>query len=107
MNLYAPIMLAGEGGGLGGFAELMPIFVIAVVMIGMITFSNRSRKKKEQQVQQMRNCIEIGDEVVTTCGICGHVVAIKGDDEFVLETGDRNRIRFKKYAIATRNPAED
>ena len=73
------------------------------VKIGKEISENKSRleaeKKKEKQAAELRNSIDVGDEVTTIGGIVGRVVSIK-EDTFVLETaGDRSRIRFKRWAI--------
>ncbi|MGN0983613.1 MAG: preprotein translocase subunit YajC, partial [Gemmiger sp.] len=60
----------------------------------------RPQKKQEKKDAEMRNSLEIGDQVTTIGGVIGRVVAIK-DDTFVLETGsDRTKIRFRRSAIS-------
>ena len=57
------------------------------------------QKKKDKQLQDLRNSLEIGDNVTTIGGIVGRVVAIK-DESIVLETGtERNKVRFKRWAV--------
>ena len=61
-----------------------------------------AQEKKKKQEEELRNNLEIGDELITIGGIMGRVVSIKDDDSFILETGpDRTRIHFKKWAIST------
>ena len=75
-----------------------------LVMIGLLflvfwLFMIRPQKKQEQRDAEMRNSLEIGDEVTTIGGIIGKVVSIKGET-FVLETTrDKTKIRFLKGAI--------
>jgi preprotein translocase subunit YajC len=60
----------------------------------------RPQKKQEKKEKQMRDALEVGDEVVTNGGIVGIVFQIK-DDTLVIETGsDRSKIRVMKWAIA-------
>ena len=63
----------------------------------------RPQKKKQQQEEELRNSIEIGDDVTTIGGIVGRVIAVRDDDEtFIIETGsDKTRMRFKKWAISS------
>ena len=76
---------------------VMMVILFAVMYFLMI----RPQKKRQKEEQEMRNALEIGDEIVTIGGIVGRVVAIK-DDTFVLETGsDRVKIRFTKNAISS------
>ena len=86
------------GGGL--LVTILPF----VVMIGALYFILwRPQQKQEKKDAQMRNSIEIGDEVTTIGGIIGIVAAIK-DDTFVLETtSDRVKLRMRRSAIASVN----
>ena len=73
------------------------LIVMAAMLIFLFYLPNKRQTKRDNE---MRNSLEIGDEVTTTGGIVGRVVALK-DYTFVLETGsDRVRIRFRKSAIA-------
>ena len=76
---------------------------IYLIMIGLIivmfVFMNRSQKKKDKEAQDMRDALQVGDEVTTIGGIIGKVVSIK-EETFVLETTkDKTKIRFLKGAI--------
>ena len=76
---------------------------IWIVMIGMLVlmwwFTSRSQKKKDQEAQNMRDSLQVGDEVTTIGGIIGKVVSIK-EETFVLETTkEKTHIRFLKGAI--------
>lgn len=75
------------------------IIMFAVVILVFWLFMIRPQKKQEQRDAEMRNSLEIGDEVTTIGGIIGKVVSIKGET-FVLETTrDKTKIRFLKGAI--------
>ena len=64
-------------------------------------FMIRPQKKQEKKDAEMRDSLEVGDEVTTIGGIIGKVVSIKGET-FVLETTkDKTKIRFLKGAIRT------
>lgn len=84
----------------GGFASILITILPLVLMFGiMYLILIRPQKKKEKQVQQMRNNLQIGDEVVTAGGIIGLVVSIK-EDTVIIETGtDRSKVRIKRWAI--------
>lgn len=76
-----------------------PFIMILVMVLFMWLFIYRPQKKQQQKETEMRNSLEIGDEVTTIGGIVGRVVAIK-EDTFVLETGsDRTKIRFRRAAV--------
>ena len=83
--------------------EMLQIVFMLVILGGMFFFMYRSQKKQQKKETEMRNSIEIGDEVTTIGGIMGRVVALK-EDTFVLETGsDRVKIRFRRTAIGSVN----
>ena len=76
--------------------QMSPILVAFVVLYFVLL---RPQKKQEKKLQQMRNDLQIADEIVTAGGIVGRVVGLK-DDTVLIETGtDRNKIRIKKWAI--------
>ena len=84
---------AGLLGGMG-----MPIIMI-LMLVGMWWFTSHSQKKKDQEAQNMRDSLQVGDEVTTIGGIIGKVVSIK-EETFVLETTkEKTHIRFLKGAI--------
>ena len=81
-------------------------------------FMLRPQKKQEKEAAQMRDSLQVGDEVTTIGGIIGRVVSIK-DETFTLETSrDKTKMRFLRSAIksvdvkaadlraATKTPAE-
>jgi preprotein translocase subunit YajC len=73
--------------------------IMIVMLVGMWWFTSRSQKKKDQEAQNMRDSLQVGDEVTTIGGIIGKVVSIK-EETFVLETTkEKTHIRFLKGAI--------
>ena len=65
--------------------------------------------KKSKQEQELRNSLQIGDEITTIGGIVGRVIAIREEaDEIVLETGsEKTKMVFKRWAISTVNSDKD
>lgn len=84
--------------GLGGGMSFTWIIMI-LMLVGMWWFTSRSQKKKDKEAQDMRDNLQVGDEVTTIGGIIGKVVSIK-EETFVLETTkEKTHIRFLKGAI--------
>ena len=83
-------------------ASMIGLVLPMVILIAMMYFVlYRPQKKQQKKDAEMRNSIEIGDEVTTIGGVIGRVVAIK-EDTFVLETGsDHVKIRFRRSAIGS------
>ncbi len=92
-----PIFLTtGSDATFGIIGTILPFALVLVVMYFLMI---RPQKKKDKQLQDLRNSLEIGDNVTTIGGIVGRVVAIK-DETIVLETGtERNKVRFKRWAV--------
>ncbi len=87
-------------GGTGGLGSMIPMLLIIVAMVAMLWFTSRSNKKQEKQAQNMRDSLQVGDEITTIGGIIGKVVSIK-EETLVLETShDRTRIRILKTAVS-------
>lgn len=92
-------------------ASMLPSLLMLVLMFGlMYLIVIRPQKKKEKEAKEMRDNLQIGDEVTTIGGITGIVVR-KTEDTVVIETGgDRSKIRVKIWAIsenATVHDAQD
>ena len=87
----------GGGGGLGGL--LMPIIMI-VALIAVFFFTTRSQRKQEKETANMRNNLQVGDEITTIGGIIGKIVSIK-EETCVIETSrDGTKIRILKSAVS-------
>ena len=83
-----------QGGGIWG-----TLIMVAVLILVFYFFMIRPQKKQEKKDAEMRDSLQVGDEVTTIGGIIGKIVSIKGET-FVLETTkDKTKIRFLKGAI--------
>ena len=93
---FAFLLEGSSGAGLQGISSLIMIGGLLVVFY---FFMIRPQKKQEKKDAEMRDSLQVGDEVTTIGGIIGKVVSIKGET-FVLETTkDKTKIRFLKGAI--------
>ncbi len=89
-----------EGAAGGGLGSWLTMGLMVLVIGGMIFFTSRSNKKQERETQNMRDGLQVGDEITTIGGIIGKVVSIK-EETLVLETShDRTRIRILKSAVS-------
>lgn len=84
-----------------GQVSIIPSLVMMAIVLALMYFLMiRPQKKKEQEAKEMRDNLQIGDEVTTIGGITGIVVR-KTEDTVVIETGgDRSKIRVKIWAIS-------
>ena len=77
-------------------AQVLPFVVLIVVFY---FFLIRPQRKRDKQERDMRNSIEIGDEISTIGGFIGRVVNIK-DDVLVFESSsDRTKLKIYHWAI--------
>ena len=82
-------------------SNISMIAMLVIMFAVMYFLLYRPQKKQQKKEAEMRNSLEIGDEVTTIGGIVGRVIALK-EDTFVLETGsDRTKIRFRRTAISS------
>ncbi len=82
-----------------------------ILLIGMFAVMYfvvmRPQKKRQKEEQEMRNAVEIGDEITTIGGICGRVVTVK-ENHLIIETGaDRNRMQITRWAIQSNDTANE
>ena len=100
-------MIASSTAAAGGLSAGLGIVWIIVLFAIMYFMMIRPQKKKQKEEQQMRDSIEVGDEITTIGGIVGRVVTVK-DDSLIIETGaERNRIKIMRWAISTNNTANE
>jgi preprotein translocase subunit YajC len=79
---------------------LVTLGMVAVVVVVFYFFGVRPQKKQEQAMAQMRDSLQVGDEITTIGGIIGKIVSIK-EETLVLETShDRTHIRILKSAVS-------
>lgn len=80
---------------------MIAVWVIIIAFFYFVFM--RPQKKKQKQEEELRNNLEIGDDVTTIGGIVGRVISLREDDDtFILETSsDKTRMRFKKWAISS------
>ena len=87
-----------EGAGAAG-SLISTVGMIAIFGFMIYFLLYRPQKKQEKAVNEMRNSLQVGDEISTTGGILGKVLQIK-DDFIVIETGnDRTKLKMTKWAV--------
>ena len=106
-SLFGAGAAAGAEGGTPAGGNPMSLILMVGLFAVMYFVMIRPQKKKQKEEQQMRDTIQIGDEITTIGGIMGRVVTVK-EDSIVLETGaDRVKMKFQRWAIQTNNTANE
>lgn len=99
-SLCTVTAFASDGGSKGtgamGYSSLIFLILMFVVMYFILI---RPQKKKDKEAKAMQGALQIGDEIVTIGGIVGLVVQVNEDTIVIETTGNRNKIRLKKWAI--------
>lgn len=91
-------MLTADAGlpGVDFYMQFIVWIVLGLLFYFMLI---RPQRKRDKQEKQMRNSIEVGDEISTIGGMIGRVVNVQ-DDFIVFESSnDRTKIKLYKWAI--------
>jgi preprotein translocase subunit YajC len=81
------------------FANYGYIIMMVVLLGGFFLLTSRSQKKQEKAVNDMRNNLQVGDEITTIGGVIGKIVSIKEETITIETSHDRTKIRFLKSAV--------
>ena len=82
--------------GLGGLAQLLPIFLIIAVFYVLLI---RPQQKRQRQLQDTISTLKIGDRVVTTGGVIGVITTIR-DTSFIIRSADKSILEIARSAIS-------
>lgn len=86
----------GQGLGIGNLLILLlPLILLAFLMM--------QQRKRVRQVSDLQTSLQVGEEVVTTSGMYGRIVAFE-DPAVVLEVAPGVRLRFDRRAVGARAP---
>ena len=95
-NLFLDAEPAATGGGGSGWYTIIMLVILLVVFY---FFMIRPQKKQEKETNEMRNNLQVGDEITTIGGIIGKIVSIK-EETIMIETGkEKTKIRLLKTAV--------
>ncbi len=87
---------ASQNPGMTGWSSIIMLVLMFVVFY---FFLIRPQKKQEKATNEMRNALQVGDEITTIGGIIGKVVSIK-EETVMIETGkEKTKIRILRSAV--------
>lgn len=75
------------------------LILMGVLLVVMYFFMIRPQKKQEKEIQNMRNNLQVGDEITTIGGIIGKIISIKEETCLIETSGDKTKIRILKSAV--------
>lgn len=97
MNIFLTDATA-SGASTTGQGITTIIMLVAMVAV-FYFFMYRPQKKQEKETNEMRNSLQVGDEITTIGGIIGKVVSMK-EETVMIETGrDGTKIRILRSAV--------
>ena len=79
--------------------SVFSIILIVVMFVALYFFMIRPQKKQEKEQNDMRNNLQVGDEITTIGGIIGKVVSIKEETVTIETSHDRTKIRILRSAV--------
>lgn len=88
---------AAQAGGAGSL--LMTIIPFAVMILAMYFLIIRPQKKKEKAEKQMRENLQVGDEILTIGGIYGRVISLKEDTMVIESKSDHSKMTIARWAL--------
>ena len=81
------------------FTNYGGLIMIVLMFVALYFLMIRPQKKQEKQVNDMRNNLQVGDEITTIGGIIGKIVSIKEETITIETSHDRTKIRFLRSAV--------
>jgi len=82
--------------GLGGLAQLLPIFLIIGVFYFILL---RPQQRRQKQLQETIASLKTGDRVITNGGIIGVITMVK-ESTFLIRSADKTILEVARTAIA-------
>ena len=88
------------------YGEILGTLVPIILMVAIFYFLLiRPQRKRDKAERDMRNSIQVGDEISTIGGFIGKVVSMK-DETLVIETSaDRTKLKLYRWAIRGKEAA--
>ena len=87
-------------GGEANKSNPLSLIIMVVAMIAIFYFlMYRPQKKQEKEAANMRDSLQVGDEITTIGGIIGKIVSIKDETVLIETSNERNKIRILRTAV--------
>ena len=99
--MYYFLEAAGTAGttGAAGMQGITTIIMLVAVIAVFYFFMYRPQKKQEKAANDMRNNLQVGDEITTIGGIIGKIISIREETVLIVTSGANTKIRILKTAI--------
>ena len=92
-----PVVVAASGSGqTSGLLQFLPFAMILAIFYFLILLPMKRRQKK---IQAFQESLKVGDKVITTGGIYGHITRL-GEKSVQVQIADKVRIEVSRHAVA-------
>lgn len=102
-------ILAAAGANANANAQGGSPYTMLLLMGGMFAVMYfvmiRPQKKKQKEEQEMRNAVDIGDEITTIGGICGRIISVKENHLIIETSSDKSKMQITRWAVQQNNTA--
>jgi preprotein translocase subunit YajC len=93
-------LLTSTTAAAGNWQTYGSIILIVLMLAAMYFIMIRPQRKQEKEAQDMRNGLQVGDEIVTIGGIVGIIISITDETITIISSRDKTRIQFLKTAVS-------
>ena len=104
-NLLEAASNADAAGGSGSILLLVGYIVFFVAIFYFIAI--RPQRKKQKEEKQMRENLQVGDEIITIGGIHGRVISLKEDTMVIESLSDHSKLTFSRWALQSNQTIHD
>ncbi len=80
--------------------QLLPMILIYGAIFGvMYLLLIRPQKKKQKKEKEMRENLQVGDEIITIGGIYGRIISLKEETMVIESISDHSKLTFARWAL--------
>ena len=91
---------------LNNYSQILGTFLPIILMVVIFYFFLiRPQRKRDKAERDMRNSIQVGDEISTIGGFIGKVVSLKEDTLVIESSADRTKLKLYRWAIRGKEAA--
>ncbi len=86
---------------------LVTVGWLVIMVAAMYFLMIRPQRKKAKEEKQMRENLQVGDEIVTIGGIYGRVISLKEDTIVIESKSDHSKITVARWALQSNLTVHD
>lgn len=83
----------------GGGSIIVMVGWVAIMLVAMYFLMIRPQRKKQKEEKQMRENLQVGDEVLTIGGIYGRVISLKEESMVIESKSDHSKLTVARWAL--------